>query len=67
MNIHQFIPVNLMKMVARQAPTYARMAKPMALWGAPLLIGAVWFTWPAGSGQFLFGVGVPKEEPAAEA
>ena len=62
MNIHQFIPANLMKMVARQAPTYLGMVKPLGLWGVPLCVGAVWFTWPAGSGAFLFGVGVPKED-----
>ena len=62
MNIHSFFPANFMKMVQRQAPTYFQMAKPMALWGVPAAIGALWFSWPAGSGAYLFGIGAPKEE-----
>ena len=57
---------NLIKMVQRQAPVYFRMARPMAIWGVPAAIGVVWFTWPAGSGAYLFGIGAPKEEEEGE-
>ena len=65
MNIHSFIPANLIKLVQRQAPVYFQMARPMALWGVPATVGIMWFSWPAGSGAYLFGIGAPKEEEAA--
>ena len=52
----------MIKIIQRQAPTYLKMGKPMLTWGLPAALGAVWFTWPAGSGKFLFGVGAKPEE-----
>jgi hypothetical protein len=62
--LQQFLAsqMNMMKIVQRQAPIYMKMVAPLAKWGAPLVVGAVWFTWPAGSGKFLFGVGADEVE-----
>jgi len=49
-------------MVKRQAPTYFNMAKPMAKWGLPAAIGVIWFSWPAGAGEYLFGIGAVEEK-----
>ena len=53
---------NLLNIIRRQGPAYFNMAKPMYKWGLPLGLGLIWFSWPAGSGAYLFGIGAKEEE-----
>lgn len=42
----QMLNSNLIKIVKVQGLSWARVLKPMSLYGIPLSIGGIWFVWP---------------------